>query len=370
MRSSSRSAMADVRASRQAAIRAVLAVDDVPTLLVTHLPNIRWLTGFTGSAALLIVGQSRTVLVSDFRYATQAPAEVGEFADVVIDRANVWDRARRILAEEGTGSIAFESHVVTVRDADRVAGLVTGRAVARRDIVEQLRQQKDDGEVEAIRRAAMLAQDALAATLPVIRVGMSELQVAVRLESELRERGSEWHPFPPIVASGPRSALPHARSSSRTIERGDLLLIDFGAQFEGYCSDITRTMVVGAIPTLQQLEVYEIVREAQRVARGSIRTGMPARVADALARDIITGHGFGDRFGHSLGHGIGLEIHEAPRIASTSETPMPLGAVVTVEPGIYLPGWGGVRLEDDVWLAPDGPVLLSDGDTELRTLDT
>jgi Xaa-Pro aminopeptidase len=201
-----------------------------------------------------------------------------------------------------------------------------------------------------------------------VRAGERELDVAARLEAALRRRGSEWHPFETIVASGPRSALPHARTTSRRLEPGDLLLIDFGAKVDGYCADITRMAVLGP-PDDQQRSVHALVEEAQRAAREGIRAGMSGREADALARSVIAARGHGDAFGHSLGHGLGLEVHEGPRLATTVEEAIPAGAVVTVEPGIYLPGWGGVRLEDDVWLGPAGPVLLTDGQTGLVQLD-
>jgi Xaa-Pro aminopeptidase len=170
------------------------------------------------------------------------------------------------------------------------------------------------------------------------------------------------------VASGPRSALPHARTGRRAVERGDWLLLDFGAQVDGYCADLTRTVVVGARADERQRLVYEVVRQAQRRALEQVRAGQTGREADALAREVITARGFGEAFGHSLGHGLGLEVHEAPRLSPTAEAPLPAGAVVTIEPGIYLPGWGGVRLEDDVHLEVDGPVLLSDNQVELVEL--
>src|SRR2546426_1961492 len=188
-------------------------------------------------------------------------------------------------------------------------------------------------------------------------------------EGALRRLGSEGHPFPTIVASGPRTALPHARSSRRTVAAGDWLLLDFGAQVDGYCADITRTVVVGARATERQRSLYALVEEAQRRARAGVRAGMAGREADALARDLIAARGFGDAFGHSLGHGIGLEVHEAPRLAKTNADPLPVGAVVTIEPGVYLAGQGGVRIEDDVHLAAAGPELLSDGRSELVELD-
>lgn len=188
---------------------------------------------------------------------------------------------------------------------------------------------------------------------------MTELAVAGELERALRAAGSEGFPFETIVASGPRSALPHARASTRVIERGELLLIDFGAIHHGYCADITRTFVVGTSPSDRQREIHALVRESNGSASALVRQGMRGRDADALARDYIERAGFGEAFGHSLGHGIGLEVHEAPRLAKTAEAPLPLGAVVTIEPGVYLEGWGGVRIEDDVLLGPEGPVVLT-----------
>jgi Xaa-Pro aminopeptidase len=360
--------MSDPRLRRQAAVRDRLAERQLEVLLVTHLANIRWLTGFTGSAALLLLTPERARLLTDFRYAVQAPQEAGTVADVQVERASVWGRMRGLLQGGGWGRVGFEGHVLPARDADRVRSDVGGSLVDAGELVEGLRQVKDDGEVAAIRAAGALALDALAEVLPTVRAGERELDVAVRLEAALRRRGSEWHPFETIVASGPRSALPHARTTSRRLDPGDLLLIDFGAKVDGYCADITRMAVLGP-PDDQQRSVHALVEEAQRAAREGIRAGMSGREADALARSVIAARGHGDAFGHSLGHGLGLEVHEGPRLATTVEEAIPAGAVVTVEPGIYLPGWGGVRLEDDVWLGPAGPVLLTDGQTGLVQLD-
>jgi Xaa-Pro aminopeptidase len=337
-------------------------------LLVTHLPNIRYLTGFSGSAALLLVRSDTTTLITDFRYAVQAPAEAGEAAEVEVDQRSVWERLGRVLAGTPVGALGLEAHALTLRDADRVAGLGRSRLVPTVDLVERLRAIKSPEEVAAIRAAADLAQAALAEVLPSIRVGQTELEVAAALEAALRRRGSEWHPFPTIVASGPRAALPHARTSGRTIAAGEWLLLDFGAQVAGYCADLTRTIVVGARADERQRTVYDLVRAAQRRALEHLRAGMTGREGDALAREVIATRGFGDAFGHSLGHGLGLEVHEAPRLAPTAEAALPVHAVVTVEPGVYLPGWGGVRLEDDVHLGQDGADILSDGRTELLEL--
>ena len=358
----------DRRAERQAALRQAIGGEGLDALLVTHLPNIRYLTGFSGSAAVLLVREDTTVLISDFRYAEQALVEVGGAAIVEIDQRSVWERLGRVLAARPTGRIGIESHSLTVRDAERLSGLTRTAVAPTTDLVERLRAMKSPEEVAAIRSAAGLAQDALAEVLPGIRVGQTEVEIGALLEGALRRRGSEWHPFPTIVASGARSALPHARTSQKAVGAGDLLLLDFGAQVDGYCADLTRTVVVGARADDRQRTVHELVQTAQRRAIEHLRPGMPAREGDALARDVITSRGFGDAFGHSLGHGLGLEVHEAPRLAPTSEAPLPPHAVVTVEPGVYFPGWGGIRLEDDVYLGPAGTERLSDGRTELLEL--
>jgi Xaa-Pro aminopeptidase len=358
----------DRRSERQAALRAALEAQGIDGLLITHLPNIRYLTGFSGSAALLLVRRDATVLISDFRYATQAAAEVGAAATVEIDQRSVWDRLGRVLADAPIGSLGLEAHAITVRDAERLSGLTRARVIPTQELVELQRVTKSPEEVASIRAAAQLAQEALVEMLPGVRPGQTEVEVGAALEGALRRRGSQWHPFPTIVASGPRSALPHARTSGKALARGELLLIDFGAQVDGYCADLTRTMVVGARADERQRAVHELVQTAQRRAVQHIRAGMPARDADALARDVIATRGFGDAFGHSLGHGLGLEVHEAPRLACNSESPLPPHAVVTVEPGIYFSGWGGIRLEDDVYLAPEGSQRLSDGRTELLEL--
>jgi len=357
----------DRRLERQEALRAALVQEGIDGLLVTHLPNIRYLTGFTGSAALLLLRSDATILITDFRYAVQAPAEAGVTAVVEIDQKSVWERLGRILGGHPVPTLGIEAHALTVRDAERVSGLSRGRVAPASEMVERLRTVKSPEEVAAIRDAASLAQEALAEVLPRVRVGQSEREIGAMLEEALRRRGSEWHPFPTIVASGPRSALPHARTSSRTVAPGEWLLLDFGAQVDGYCADLTRTMVVGRADERQRT-VHDLVRTAQSRALEHLRAGMTGREGDALARDVIAARGFGEAFGHSLGHGLGLEVHEAPRVAPTTETPLPAHAVVTVEPGIYLPGWGGVRLEDDLYLGPDGPERLSDGKTELLEL--
>ncbi len=358
----------DQRPLRIRAVTELLERDGLDAAVISHLPNIRYLTGFSGSSALLVLSGGTATLVTDFRYASQAPAEAGNVAQVVVDRVNVWDLVARVLSQASAGMVGFEAAHLPVQDAERLSGLGTFQVVPTSELVERLRVAKSPGEVDAIRRAAELAQAALAEILPGVHVGLTELDVAAGLEGALRRRGSEWHPFPTIVAAGPRSALPHARSTGRPISAGDLLLLDFGAQVDGYCADLTRVVVVGARATARQREVHSVVQAAQERAMTEVRAGMTGQDADALARDVIAARGFGEMFGHSLGHGLGLEVHEAPRLSPTAETPLPLHAVVTIEPGVYLPGWGGIRLEDDIHLGPDGATCLSDHHTELLEL--
>ena len=353
--------MADRRAERLAALLEAIDAAHLDGLLLTSLPNIRYLCGFSGTSALAFVSARGDVLfVTDFRYKTQAVDEVGDFARVSVEAQSLWAGLWQQLPQLAHVEVAgFESAHLLHRDFQRL--LEAGSRWQWRpavDLVERLRERKDADEVGLIARAAEIAAAALGRTLPQLRAGMTELQVAGVLEHSLRDAGSEGFPFPTIVASGARAALPHARSSPKVVERGDLLLLDFGAEVGGYCADVTRTVVVGRADGRQR-EVYDLVRAANETAATGVRAGMRGRDADALAREYIERRGHGEAFGHSLGHGLGLEVHEAPRLSRVAEDALPAGSVVTIEPGVYLPGWGGVRIEDDVHLAPNGPELLT-----------
>ena len=330
-------------------------------MLVTSLPNIRYLTGFSGSSAMLVVpAHAAPVLLTDFRYAVQVVEEVGEHALVRIEPASLWVGLRDLLPTVEFGSrIAFESAHLLYVDFDRLAD-PSGRWQWRGcvGVIEALRERKDAGELALIREAVRIAEAALERTVREVRVGLTERQVAGILEHHLRDLGSDATPFETIVASGERAALPHARASTRELRGGEFLLIDFGASYGGYCSDITRTFALRSVNAEMQ-EVHDIVREATARASADVRAGMRGRDADAIARGYIQVRGYGELFGHSLGHGIGLEVHEGPRLARTADALLPMGAVVTIEPGIYRPGWGGVRIEDDVHLAEVGPEMLT-----------
>jgi Xaa-Pro aminopeptidase len=361
--------VADARARRLAALVEGLTAAHLDGLLVSSLPNIRYLTGFSGSSALLFVTPRDVVLITDFRYQTQVLDEVGDVARVSIEAQSLWVGLWHQLAHVPNLEVAgFESTHILHRDFQRL--LEAGARWQWRstvDLVEKLRERKDANELALIEAANGIATRALDRVMTQVRVGMSELEVAGVLEKALRDEGSEGFPFPSIVASGPRSALPHAHSTERRVESGDFLLLDFGAETHGYCSDVTRTFVVGKASG-EQREVYEVVRAANENAARRVRAGMSGRDADAIAREYIEQRGYGELFGHSLGHGLGLEVHEAPRLARTADGALAEGAVVTIEPGIYRPGWGGVRIEDDVFLDASGPKILTQFTRELIEL--
>jgi Xaa-Pro aminopeptidase len=358
--------MTDRRRERLKALGAKLAQERIDAVLLTSLPNIRYLTGFSGTSALALATATEIKLFTDFRYEIQVAEEVGDLATIRIEPVSLWTGLWDVIGRmQMLEVIGFESAHMYHRDFQRL--LADGARWQWRpqlNLVETLRESKDADEVALIREAARIATDALGRTLPQIRAGQSEFEVAGILEKALRDEGSEEAPFPPIVASGPRSALPHARASSRIVEKGDLLLLDFGAQHKGYCSDVTRTFIVGA-PTAEQREIYQVVRDANHIASHSVRAGMSGMAADALARSYIDAQGHGDAFVHSLGHGLGLEVQESPRLARTAEAALVAGSVVTIEPGIYRPGWGGVRIEDDVHLSENGPQILTNFSREL-----
>lgn len=350
----------DFRPHRLAALRDAMGRADLDGLLITSLPNIRYITGFSGSSALLVVTARECLLFTDFRYEAQVADEVADAASVRIEPTSLWAGLwPAITGLSGVERIGFESAHLMHRDFARL--LEQGSRWQWRpalDVVETLRSVKDAGEIAAIERAVAMAESALAATLNALAPGMTETGVAGVLERNLRDAGSEAYPFPSIVASGPRSALPHARAGDRVLATGDLVLLDFGAVADGYCSDITRTVVLGRA-SHEQRDIYGVVLEANVRASGAVRDGMRGMAADAVARDYIAACGYGEAFGHSLGHGIGLEVHEAPRLARTVESPLATGMVVTIEPGIYRPAWGGVRIEDDVLITAAGARVLT-----------
>ncbi len=341
-------------------LRARMADLQVKAALITQADNRRYVSGFTGSAGTLLITASQALFITDFRYYEQAAQQSPEFT-LVKQKKLFKDALCRAVRLAGAQKIAFESRDVNVglfQDmSEALAGL--GRRSAElepaSDLVEPLRAIKDDGEIDAIARAAQITDAALAQALPAFMPGMTEVQAAWEIEQRMRELGAQAVGFELIVAGGPNSALPHARPSERPLQEGEPIVIDIGARVNGYVSDMTRTVCLGK-PTAKFRKVYSIVLQAQQAALAGIKAGLDGKAADALARDVIVQAGFGPKFGHSLGHGVGLQVHEQPRLSPQLKAPAPLvaGNVVTVEPGIYLPGWGGVRIEDLVVVTENG----------------
>jgi Xaa-Pro aminopeptidase len=324
------------------------------------------MSGFTGSAGALIITSSRALLVTDFRYIEQAAAQASEF-EVIKQGAVLTDSLRQALEEVGVRRLAFEKEFVSYGDYERYRDKLGAELVPMDGAVEKLRLVKDSGEIEAIRRAAAIGDKAFRHILDFLRPGLREDEVSLELEFQMRRLGATGLAFDIIVASGPRSSLPHGRASERVIQPGDFVKMDFGCVVDGYCSDMTRTVVMGE-PSEKQREIYDIVLEAQVTSLKAIRPGLTGREVDEVARKVIADRGYGDHFGHGLGHGVGRMVHEGPRLSVLGEDPLVPGNVVTIEPGIYLPGWGGVRIEDLVVVTEVGVDVLTGSPKDLIIL--
>jgi Xaa-Pro aminopeptidase len=355
---------------RRDRLRQRLQADGLAAMLITRLVNVRYLSGFTGSnAALLIRADDETpVLATDGRYRTQAAQQVPD-AEIVIERACGPFLAGRAAAD-GVGRLGFESHVVTVDGFDalaREAGDV--ELVRAAGMVEALREIKDAGEIALLRLACEAADAALTDLVKNggLRPGRTERQVSRELESLMLDHGADGVSFETIVAAGANSAIPHHRPTDAVLAAGDFVKIDFGALVCGYHSDMTRTFVLG--PAAQwQLDLYELVAAAQQAGRDAVRPGVALREVDAASRQVIADAGYADCFTHGLGHGVGLEIHEAPGISAAAAGTLLAGSAVTVEPGVYLPDRGGVRIEDTLVVGETAPDLLTQFPKELAIL--
>ncbi len=340
-------------------------------VLVTRMVNIRYLTGFTGSAALLLVPTADGAVptfVTDGRYRDQS-AEETQAAGVAVEvGVGLTPPAQRELVVDAAGAagvgearIGLEAAHVSWAQQRRLASewFPHGELVPSDALVEGLRRVKDPGEVARIRAACAVADDALGAVGPMLADGPSEREFALALEFAMRERGASAMSFEPIVASGPNGARPHARPSERAIGRRDLVVLDFGCVVDGYCSDMTRTIALDD-PGPEARRVYETVAAAQAAGRGSVGPGVAAAAVDAACRDVIEQAGWGEAFLHGTGHGVGLEVHEDPRVTRGADGTLVVGNVVTVEPGVYLPGVGGVRIEDTLVVTDDGATVLTE----------
>ena len=337
--------------------------NEIDAMLVSSAENRQYLSGFDGSAGFLLISADQAVLATDFRYTEQAAQQAPDFRVDRIRAGLGW--FPELAAELGASRIGFESQDMTVQvhsafqksiddsETDDKPSLVPTA-----DLVDKIREVKDAGEIELITRAVHIADRAIDEVAPTIKPGMTEAQVAWELEKAMREQGAEMISFDIIVGAGPNGAMAHHRADDTIIKDGDPVVIDMGAKYMGYCSDLTRTVVVGE-PSDKLREIYNIVLRAQLEAEDRVRPGMTGEEVDAISRDIITEAGYGDEFGHSLGHGIGLAVHEYPRVSPKAEGKIEEGMVFTIEPGIYISGWGGVRIEDIVVLENGRARVLS-----------
>jgi Xaa-Pro aminopeptidase len=352
-------------------LRARLAERELSAALITAPLNVGYLSGFSGSTAMLLVRPAAGRLVTDSRYAAQARAECPGLDLVLIEPGGTYEECvAQQVRELGVSALAFESEVVSVRQQRSLAEQLPGvELLPVDDLVAPLRLVKDAAEIALIRQACALADRAFEHALQLLRPGIPERLLAAELEYFMKREGADREAFDTIVASGPRSALPHGRASDRLLAPGDLVTLDFGARWRGYHSDLTRTVVLGRASD-DQRQIYGVVLAAQHAGIAAARAGAEARAVDAAAREVIEAAGYGLEFGHGLGHSLGRACHDGAVLNRRSEFQLAPGMVFTVEPGIYRDGWGGVRIEDDVLVTDDGCELLTHAPRELIELPT
>ncbi len=346
--------------------RRYLGTSGVDALLLSKDENRRYVTGFSGSAGIGVVTRDAALLVVDFRYYEQA-AEQAPGCEIVRGATDLPGALAEAVRPRELRRIGFEAESVPYAQAERLREKLRPAELVPLADVDRLRWVKDEEEVAAIERAAKISDAGFAHVLTVLRPGMTERDAAVEFEAFMRRAGAERLSFDLVFASGPRSALPHGRATGRVLQAGDLVTVDFGPVCDGYTSDCTRTVVLGRADERQR-EIYAVVLRAQRGAIEAVRAGASSRAVDQAGREIIAAAGYGEAFGHGLGHGIGLEIHEGPALSPRMDVPLEAGMVLTIEPGVYLPGWGGVRIEDDVVETADGCRVLTHAPKELIEL--
>lgn len=353
-----------MRRSRTAHLRTLVQEQGLDAFLVTSLPNVRYLSGFSGSNGLCVITASEAYFVTDVRYALQSKEDVRGFRRVVT-MVGLFETASRRRLLSGCRKVGFESHHVShsqYRAIRKLFPRVSWKPVS--ELVEGLALVKDREEIACIARAAGISDRVFRDIVSVVRPGIREIEIAAEISYLHKSYGAERDAFDPIVASGERGALPHAGAGLKKIRKGDLVTLDFGCTVNGYASDLTRTIAVGRVSGKGR-EIYQVVLRAQEEAIGAARAGLLAKDLDAVARRSIASAGLGRYFSHSLGHGLGLRIHERPRISALSKERLMSGSVVTIEPGVYIPGFGGVRIEDDVVLRKNGCRVLTSASKEL-----
>ncbi len=369
----------DILAARHARLRQAVVAANLDGLVVTHLPNVFYLTNFLGTAGIAVAMRDRLFLILDFRYASAAK----EFWDTpygcpdaeIVPVERTYDETLVALIKRLQPTrLGIEGNSVPMNRANQLARSISAEMVATDNIVERLRVVKDAHEIDMLRRGAQLLGPVAVDILSEAKPGIKEQELAARIDWRIKSAGFERCSFETIVASGPNSALPHAHAGERVLREGDLVVLDFGGVYGGYCVDLTRTVALGQ-PDAEMARVYQAVLEAQQAAIGAVKPGARAGDIDAAARTTLARHGLAEAFGHSTGHGLGVEIHETPRIGpkreASGDAPAPPdeaiepGMVFTIEPGAYLPGWGGVRIEDDVLVTSDGVEVLTNVPTSL-----
>ncbi len=354
--------------AKLARIREKMAGEGVDAFLITTYLNWRYLSGFKGDAGQILITEDSSYIFTDSRYTEQATSEAPDFQ--VIQTSLDTDPLKDTLKKERVRSLAFEKDQVTYAAYERMAERFEG--VALKGVagwVEDLRMRKTPEEISLIAKAQEIADEAFSLVTRSIRVGAAESELAMELEFTMRRLGAESLAFPPIVVSGQRSSLPHGRPTLNKVSPGDFLTFDFGARYEGYCSDETRTFVIGPLDKKHE-EIYKIVLEAQLAGLEAAKPGVPGKAVDAAARKVIEDAGYGEYFGHGTGHGVGLAVHEGPSAGKKGETLLEPGMVITVEPGIYIPGFGGCRIEDLVVITENGKEILSASPKELIVIES
>mgnify|MGYP000880853807 CR=1 FL=1 len=351
-----------------AKIRGKMAGEGVDAFLITTYLNWRYLTGFKGDAGQILVTENSSYVFTDSRYTEQAESEAPDFK--VVQTSLDSDLLKETLKKEGVRSLAFEKDQVTYANYERMTERFEG--VTLKGIsgwVEDLRMRKTPEEIALIAKAQEIADEAFSLVTRSVRVGATERELAMELEFTMKRLGAESLAFPLIVVSGARSSLPHGQPTDNKVSPGDFLTFDFGARYEGYCSDETRTFVIGHLDKRHE-EIYKIVLEAQLAGLEAAKPGVPGKAVDAAARKVIEDAGYGEYFGHGTGHGVGLAVHEGPSAGKKGETILEPGMVITVEPGIYIPGFGGCRIEDLVVITENGKEILSGSPKELTVIES
>lgn len=347
-------------------LRRAMRQNNLDAFLVTSAYNLRYLTNFTGTTGLAVITLDKAFFVTDFRYTEQAAAQAPDF-EIVKNTGPIFDVVADLVRTQAIEHLAFEELHITFAEYAVLDEIIEAELVPISEIIETLREVKEPSEVAIIEKACSIGDAAFDHILKMIRPGMTEIEIANQLDFYMRTLGASSVSFDTIVASGLRSAMPHGVASDKVIEQGDMITLDFGCYYQGYVSDMTRTFAIGD-PGQQLKDIYQIVLEAQLQVIAAAKAGVTSKQLDAIARGHIASFGYGEAFGHGLGHGIGLEIHEGPMVSARSDKAFTAGNIITDEPGIYVPGLGGVRIEDDLLITEDGNKLLTKAPKELIIL--